>query len=67
MPAILTVTAFVAYWLLGSQTQVQQITKDIVAKLRRDAPAQAESVAGLGPRQLAMRLKHEGALRKSGD
>lgn len=64
LPALLAITAFVAYRLLGTRSQAQQITNDIVARLRRDAPEQAQAVAGLGPRQLAQRLKGEAELRK---
>jgi hypothetical protein len=65
LPALLAITGFVAYRLLGTQSQAQQVTRDIVAKLRRDAPAQADSVAGLGPRQLAKRLAEEAHLRRA--
>jgi hypothetical protein len=65
LPALLAIAGFVVYNLLGHQSKAQQITRDIVAKLRRDAPAQAESVANLGPRQLAARLREETKLRQS--
>lgn len=67
LPALLAIVGFVVYQLLHRQGEAQQITHNIVAKLRRESPAQAATVLGLGPRQLAARLKAEVTLRRAVD
>src|SRR4051794_31655058 len=65
LPALLAVAGFVIYTLVRHQSQAQTVTRAIIAKLRRNSPAEAESLAKLGPRQLAARLRDETNLRKS--
>lgn len=63
LPALLAITGFVIYRLIGPQRQAQQITKDIIAKLRQDAPKRAEILAGLSPSDMAKLLNRDQDLR----
>jgi|GEM_PF-3267201 len=64
LPALLAIAGFVIYQLVGHQKLAQGITKDIVAKLRNSAPAEAEKIEGLPPRAVAAKLKLDHALRQ---
>lgn len=64
LPALLAIAGFVIYQLVGHQRAAQDITKDIVGKLRAAAPTEAAKVEGLAPRQVAAKLKWDHDLRQ---
>jgi hypothetical protein len=64
LPALLAIAGFVIYQLIGHQRAAQDITKDIVGKLRTAAPTEAAKIEGLAPRQVASKLKWDHELRR---
>src|SRR5437773_10417027 len=64
LPAILAVAAFVIYRLIGHQSQGNQVTRDILAKLRRDSPESVAAIEHLTPRQVAAKLRFDHRVRE---
>jgi len=57
LPAILGILGFVVYQFLKSNTQGDQITKNIVEKIRSQSPEMALNIQGLSPTQLDKKLE----------
>ncbi len=64
LPAVLALAGFLAYQLLRYTHAGDNITRDIVAKLRREQPEIADRYARLSPSQLHNQLKADRALQQ---
>lgn len=63
LPAVLAVLAFVVYRLLSGQKRSDDITKQIVQKLKADAPKVVSQLEGLSPRQISQTLDNDQQLK----
>jgi hypothetical protein len=63
LPAILAVLTFVVYRFLSGQKRSDDITKQIVSKLRADAPNVVSRIEGLTARQVSKTLEQDHELR----
>jgi hypothetical protein len=65
LPALLAIGGFVVYQLIGTHKGSNEITKQIVAKLRNASPEQVEQLQGLTGPQIAEKLRLDHELRAS--
>lgn len=63
LPAILGLCGFIAYQLLGTHKDRNDIVKTILSKVRRDSPERASELEGLTTRQVTQKLKLDDGFR----
>lgn len=57
IPALLAISGFVIFHLIGAHRQSNQIVQSIVGKLRQTSPDQASALEGLTARQVSTKLR----------